>query len=417
MKIAFFTDTYYPQINGVVKSIDIFCKQLRKLGNEVHIFCPDGVKRSKYIHPIHSTEFQSYPEYRVGLPSINIMKEFKKINPDVVHLHSPFTIGFVGMSLSKIFKIPTVSTHHTLLSDYFEYANSSKYNKKIADDYVNYFFSRSSIVIVPSNPIKNLLKIKTTIKVLPTPLDIKIVKNKRKNKALTILHVGRLCKEKRIDIILKAFVRIHKKIKSRLIITSDGPDRKRLENFCKKFGIENDVTFTGYVSDRMISKLYSTADIFVSASDTETQGLVILEAMANGCPVIARNALGFKDFVENRKNGILFDTENELVKNIQLIKKDNKLRSKLIKNGYETVRRFNISNYAKKIEDVYKESFDRKIDSKTIWKMFYATFFLFGSLEFWILKKMKIPINSRLLGLHIRFFKMFSIFERLRSFI
>lgn len=421
MKIAFFTDTYYPQINGVSKSIELFYKHLTRLGNEVHIFCPDGLCKERYIHPISSFKFKNYPGYRVGLPTLKIIREIKKINPDVIHIHSPFSIGLIGMSIAKILKIPIVATYHTMLSEYFNYAGTSSFKKEIADRYTKCFFDRASIVIVPSKSIKNLFKkykVKRPIKILPTPLDIKIVKNnKRKNKKLTILHVGRICKEKRIEIVLNAFEKIHKKINSKLIITSDGPDRKRLEKLCKKLKIEKDVIFTGYVSDNKLIKLYSNADIFVSASDTETQGLVILEAMACGCPVIARNALGFKDFVLNRKNGILFDTENELVENIMLVKKNRNLRNKLIKNGYETVRKFSISNYVKNIEDIYKESLFKEKGSKTVSKILYASFLFFSSLEFWLIKKMKIPINSRFLDLYIRFFKIASTFDRIKEFI
>ena len=421
MKIAFFTDTYYPQTNGAVKSIEIFSKQLRERGNEVHIFCPDGIHRDKYTHPIPSSKFKNYPEYRVGLPTLKTVKEIEKINPDVVHIHSPFTIGLTGMSIAKILKIPIVATYHTLLSEYFDYVGSSRLKKEIADRYAKCFFDRASIIIVPSKSIEDIFKkykIKKPIKVLPTPLDLKILKNNKKaNKKLTILHVGRICKEKRIEIILNAFEKIHKKTNSRLIITSDGPDRKRLEKLCKKLGIEKNVTFTGYLSDKKLLKLYSNADIFVSASDTETQGLVLLESMACGCPVIARDALGFKDFVKNKRNGILFNTEDDLIESIFLIKKDKNLRSKLIKNGYDTVRKFNISNYVKIMEDMYRESLFKEKGSKTFSKILYASFLFFGSLEFWFIKNMKIPINSRLLDLNIRFFKTISFFEVFRDFL
>ncbi len=412
MKIAFFTDTYHPQVNGVVKSIELFYNHLRKNGNEVHIFCPDGISKGKYIHPIPSSEFVSYPEYRVGLPTLKIIHEIKKIKPDVIHVHSPFTIGLYGMYIGKILKIPVVATYHTLLTEYFNYAGNTRFKKDIVDKYISFFFNKASTIIVPSKPIKELLKLNRPIKILPTPLDLKIRNNKRKNRKLTILHVGRLSKEKKIDVVLNAFGKIQKRTNSKLIITSDGPDKKRLEYLCTNLGIEKDVTFTGYVSDKQLLRLYSNADVFVSASDTETQGLVILESMACGCPVIARNALGFKDFVQNRKNGILFDTENELIESILLIKNDVRLRNKIINNGYETVRRLNISDCVKKIEDVYRESLVTKIDSKTIQKIIYASSLFLFSIEFWIMKKMKINVNSRLLELNIISFKISSFFER-----
>jgi len=419
MKIAFFTDTYYPQINGVVSSIELFAKQLRKRGHEVHIFCPDGTCRKKYIHPLVSSEFNNYSEYRIGLPNLKIIKEIKKINPHLIHIHSPFSVGVTGMSIAKILKIPIVTTYHTLLSEYFNYI-SLDIKKEVIDKYTHWFYDRASLIIAPSKSIKNLLKkckIKKPIKILPTPLDSKIIKrSKKRNKKLTILHVGRICKEKRIEVILNAFEKIHKKIDSKLIITSDGPDRKRLEELCKKLKIEKDVIFTGYVSKKELLKFYSTADVFVSASNTETQGLVVLEAMVCGCPLIVRNALGFKDFIQNRKNGILFNTEDELIENILLIKKDSKLRNRLIKNGYETVKKFNILDCVEKMENVYKEFLDKKIESRTFWKLLYTSYLFFGSIESWIIKNTKMSINSRFLDLHLRFFKRALFFERLRKY-
>jgi len=420
MKIAFFTDTYYPQVNGVVSSIELFAKQLRKCGHEVHIFCPDGTRRKKYIHPFVSSAFNNYSEYRIGFPTLKIIKEIKKINPDAIHIHTPFSVGVTGMSIAKILKIPVVTTYHTLLTEYFSYIGSSDFEKEIVDKYTHWFYDRASLIIAPSKSIKNLLKkckIKKPIKILSTPLDFKIIKkSKKRNKKLTILHVGRICKEKKIEIILSAFEKVHEKIDSKLIITSDGPDKKRLEKLCRELKIEKDVIFTGYVPNKELLKLYSTADIFVSASDTETQGLVILEAMTCGCPVIVRNALGFKDFVQNRKNGILFNTWDELIENILLIKKDSRLRNKLIKNGYETVKKFNISDCVEKMEGIYKESLDEKRESNALWKFLYVSYLFFGSLESWIIKNMKISTNSRFLDLHLRFFKIALFFERLRKY-
>ena len=418
MKIAFFTDTYYPQINGVSKSIEIFVNQLRKNGHEVHLFCPDGLQRKKYIHPLDSSTFTNYPEYRLGLPDLKIINEVKKIDPDVIHVHSPFSIGVTGMSVAKILKIPVVATYHTHLSAYFDYMGSMNFSEDMAYVYTKWFYDRASINIVPSKSIRNFLRkceIKKPIKLVPTPLDFRILKrSNRKGKKLKILHVGRLCKEKRIEMVLNAFESVHKKIDSKLIISSDGPDRERLEEICKELKIEKDVVFTGYISNKKLLKLYSSSDVFVSASDTETQGLVILEAMSRGCPVIARNALGFKDVIHNKKNGILFDTEDELVKNILLLNNNNKLRKSLVNNGYETVKMFNISNYVNRMENIYRESSDKKKDSKKIWKILYFSYLFFISIESILIKSMDITVNSRFLDLHMRFFKSALFFEKLR---
>lgn len=396
MKIAFFTDTYHPQVNGVVRSIDTFAGMLRSHGHEVHIFCPSGVKRSRYVHPIHSTELRSYPEYRVGLPTARFMKEFEKVKPDVIHIHSPFTIGLFGVLMAKMTRIPIVATYHTMLSEYLSYAGNTKCGKDVAGKFTKIFFDFLPILIVPSNSIKNILEkegVKTHIVVMPTPLNMETFKRPpRKNRRFTILHVGRICAEKRLDLLIKSFKDVQGKIDSRLIITSDGPDRKRLEFLCKKLGVENNVVFTGYISDRALRKLYSTADVFVSASDTETQGLVLLEAMACGCPSVVRNALGFKDYIQNGKNGVLFDTCRELSNSILKISGNKKFREEIVSGGYATVENISGSKSLREIEQLYR-SVSRKSSPVDFPREVYAASLLFMFMNLWLIKNMHISIN------------------------
>jgi len=161
-----------------------------------------------------------------------------------------------------------------------------------------------------------------------------------------------------------------------------------------------------------LKKLYSTADIFVSASDTETQGLVILEAMVNSCPVVARNALGFKDVIKDGENGLLFNNERELSEKIMLLFKNKKLRNKLIKEGLRTADELNSEKYVKKIEELYNENL-KSIDSTIISKVFYSCFLFFNFLMYWLIKNMKISINSRLINFYLSFIRRLLVFEML----
>jgi len=414
MKIAYFTDTYEPQINGVVTSIKLFVENLRKNGHEVYIFCPSCSKRDKFTYVFHSKKFKSYPEYRVGMPNIKLLKEIKKINPDVIHVHSPFTLGVAGLAIGRILNIPVIATYHTMLKEYKEYAGSTHFFKRGAiENYTKWFFNRASIISSPSRETKKMLKecgIKKRIEIFPTPsnLDIRNVKNKKP----FILHVGRLCREKRIEIILKAFEKIYSKVNVKLIITSDGPDKKRLMNLCKELKIDKKVVFTGYLTKKELLKLYSTASLFVSASDTETQGLVVLEAMASGCLVIARNAQGFKDVVKNGKNGLLFNTEDELAEKMLFVLKNRKNRS-IIKNAYKTVKQFSLEN--NNIEKLYYEALRNNKPSKVYYKLLYASYLFFSALEFWFIRNLNLTINSRFLDLHLLLFNEAFFFERLRK--
>ncbi len=362
MKIIFFTDTYKPQVNGVVTSIDLFSRELKKRGHDVHIICPKDKKspEEKNVHYLKSLKFKPYPEYRIGIPSPRVLKITKKISPDIIHIHGPFSMGVLGLSVAKYKKIPVVMTYHTFITNYTHYLTKrkflDKYNKKIAKKYTKWFFNKSDTVIAPSTPIKKILKnygIRKNIEVIPTGIKTKKKTKTKKFETPTILHVGRVTKEKRIDHLIKAFAKLKDK-QYQLIITSEGPYRKELERFVKKNKIEN-VKFYGYVSDKKMEELYKKSHLFACASKSETQGLVLLEAMSNGCPVLVSESMGFKDFVIDGVNGMFFKKESEIPDKIEEIIKDKKLRKILIKNGYETTKKYTMKNCCKKLEKVYKK--------------------------------------------------------------
>jgi 1,2-diacylglycerol 3-alpha-glucosyltransferase len=414
MRIAFFTDTYKPQINGVVTSIKLAAENLRKNGHEVYIFCPSGFK-DEYVYQIYSKKFRNYPEYKVSFPFFDVIKKIEDIKPDIIHIHTPAIIGATGLFIGKLLNIPIVTTYHTILKDYMGYITSDELGDKFTDMYTSWFFNKFPTIIVPTNPIKKFLiesGVRKPIKVVPASIDIKIIgKRQKRNKRLTILHVGRLCKEKRIDIVLRSFKEVLEKIDAILIVTSSGPNERRLKSLAKSLGISKNVRFTGYISLEELKRLYSSADIFVSASDTETQGLVVLEAMANGCPVIARNALGFKGVIENYKNGLLFDEESELSEKIMLLT-NRKLRDKIVREGLKTARKFNSENYVKEIEKIYRENL--KFGNNEIMVRFlYGCFLILNFNIYWFIKNTDLTINSRSINLYLRFIRIMLSFEKL----
>lgn len=367
MKIAFFTDTYEPQINGVVTSIKLYAEQLRKLGHEVHIFCPydKRLEKNRFVHATKSFKFKPYPEFRATLPTLNTYSSIKKIKPDIIHVHTPATIGFAGMTIAKYLKIPLLMTYHTLIDEYINYLvpkSSVRLTlrgvRKFSRKYTKFFYNRADLIFVPSTPISQLLKrygIKKRIEVLPTGIELKKHRvSKKASEIPTVLHVGRLCKEKQVDAILRAFKEVLKQIDARLIITSDGPERRNLDVMAKELGIDRNITFTGYVTPKKLAEIYKTADVFVSASRTETQGIVVLEAFAMGCPAVVPDELGFKDFVVDGKNGLFFRKNSEIADKIHKILKDKKLRNRLAENAVKTSKQFEIEKCAKALESFYK---------------------------------------------------------------
>jgi len=371
MHIAIFTDTYHPQINGVVTSIDLFTEELRKRGHEVHIFCPADrrLKKDKYTHQINSFEFRPYPEYRVGLPfPLKIYLQLKKINPDILHLHSPASIGALGLYLGGIMDIPVIASYHTLLGEYLEYLPGNriwrfkKLNKKMVDRYIQFFYNHSDKIIVPSEQTKKILletQVTKPIEVIPTGIKSgNYLKTKNLGSRIKILHVGRLCKERSVDEIIKAFNKLTETLDCELTIVSKGPAEKELKNLAKKLKIESKVNFAGYVAEEEKIRLYNTADLFVTASTTDTQGLVALEAMASGIPVIAANAGGSMDYIQNDHNGLMFEPHNidDLADKMLSILSCPELREKLVENGYRTAKDLDIEKCVERLEAVYQET-------------------------------------------------------------
>ncbi|MFH1105730.1 MAG: glycosyltransferase [Candidatus Aenigmatarchaeota archaeon] len=365
MRIAFFTDTYEPQINGVVTSIKVLEKQLRKSGHEVHVFFPAGKKTSKkkFIHAIKSVEFWPYPEYRMTIPSSEIVSKLRKMRPDVIHIQTPMLAGLLGLAAARILKKPVIATYPTLLTAYYGYVFGrlpKKISKKIVIKYTKWFYNKVDAVIVPTNPIKKLLEsygIEKKIIVLPNGLETGNYRKVRNlGKIPMLVHVGRLCKEKQIDIVIRAVGKVLAKEECTLVITSDGPDRRRLESLVKSLGLEGKVSFTGYIPDSAIKALFKKADALVYASQTETQGIVVMESMMFGCPVIVPKSLGFKDAVKNNFNGFAYRPVNEetLAKRILALIRNDRLRRKFIRNSYRMLKVFDAKNITNKLLAVYK---------------------------------------------------------------
>lgn len=322
MRIAMFSDTYSPQINGVVTSINTFMRELRAKGHEVYIFGPQlkGVAEQDFEFRFQSAPYLFQSEHRLVYPYSRKLKQFKDLEIDVIHSHTPFAMGWLALRLAKKHKIPLVHTYHTLFTEYVHYVPilgegiGQWVAKKISRDYCN----KSRLVVTPSQAIKKELQnygVKTKIEVIPTGIDI-TMKEKGEAEAARVrygippevpilLYAGRLGKEKNIDFLLRAFRKVgQKNDKAMFVIAGDGPFRKNLEWLAKVLHIEKKVLFTGYLNREDLSSLYKAATLFVFASVTETQGLVIVEAMDMGTPVVAVNAMGISDVIEGDKGGL-----------------------------------------------------------------------------------------------------------------
>lgn len=360
MRIGWFTDTFLPQTNGVVTALESFGKELVERGHEIHVFCPKS-DREEYlgmkIHSVPAITFRPYPEFRIGIPITNKIPEL-----DIVHTHGPFSLGLLGLRTAKKQEIPKISTFHTIVSGYVSYLSKrservQKELEKIAWKYCKMHYNKYDAVLTPSSTIKSMLEeegITVKIDVVPNGIDVNNLKPVPKAKekleldGRVFLSLSRLSFEKNIDVIIKAM----KYVDGQLLIAGKGPAEKSLKRLTMRLKLDNKVDFLGYVDEKKKPLLYSAADAFVIASTGETQGLVIVEAMACGTPVIGADYLAIPELVKDRKNGYLFEAGN--VKQLTDIINNYSKKKNLVDNSKKTAKEYSIEKCTDRLEKLYK---------------------------------------------------------------
>lgn len=382
MKIGIFTDCYYPQVNGVVTSVLILEEELRKLGHEVTIVTvkvPNYVETNPNIVRISSIPFSKWSEFRLGLPVLTkAFKKIKALDLDLIHTHTEFSIGLFGKFVAKHLDIPVVHTYHTMYEDYTHYITNFKYTKYVAKKLIistsKQYVKKYDGIIAPSDKTRFALRsygVTNNIFVVPTGINLSKFRPLPKNDPdllnlyekhnlnssdYHILSLGRLSEEKSVDLIIKELPALITRIPNvKLLIVGDGPYREKLEELTLKLELGNYVVFVGRIPHDHVNLYYNIADVFVSASKTETQGLTIIEAMASGLPVIAYNDLNVKDIIIHRVTGFVFETQDELTQALIDCYQEDDLKSEIIKKATEIVHHLSKENFGKNAEKVYQQ--------------------------------------------------------------
>lgn len=376
MNIGIFTETYKPNINGVVTSIEIKKRELEKLGHKVYIIAPYDPAyedRESDIIRLKSFVLVFQPEYRLAYPPMpKMMKRLRKLKLDIIHAETPFSLGLIAAYMAKNEKIVFLHTYHTLFAEYVHYLKLPvTFTKKAAEKVSAAYCNMCDHIISPSIDVKNeLLRygVRKPVTIIPTGIDNESFKIGNPLKVRekfgievdekVLIFVGRLGKEKNIDFLMESFKELKNKgrEKIKLLLVGDGPHREELKELAEKYGIEKDVSFAGYVHREEIVNYYKAADIFVFSSLTETQGLVVLEAMASSIPVVAVKASGVEDMVVDNISGFL--TKNsieEFNEKIELMLDNREKREEIIKNGVNRAEEFSPEGTIKKLSEIYEE--------------------------------------------------------------
>lgn len=375
MKIGFFTDGYLPQINGVATSVYALKESLNKIGHQTYVVAPKFPKfkdTETDVFRLKSLRIYKNPELRLSymFPD-RIFQRVLKVDFDIIHGFSGGAIPSLGLALAKFKRKPYVFTYNTRLTEYTHYFLGGKLIRpKAVEKIVELYCNVCDYVIAPADYVKDELiefGVKKPIAVIPNGVDTNqfrpgksdFIKEKFGLKAddKILLYVGRVAKEKSIDFLIRSFVEVSKKNKNvYFAIVGDGQEKESLEKLAKKLGVESKVFFLGFVPHDKLVDVYNSADIFIFASTTETQGLVILEAMASGLPVIAVKDRVFSEFIETGVDAFIVENDQNLFADkINLVLADSLLKKEITGNARKKAEIFSLEKIALKFEALYKE--------------------------------------------------------------
>lgn len=374
MKILITTDTYRPTINGVVTSIESLKKALDRLGHDVRILTFSDSFNSKqegdiyYMGSLGAGKF--YPDARMNKLFYNrFYEDIMDWKPDIVHSQTEFTMFIQAKKIAKDLDIPLLHTYHTVYEDYTHYFSlNKKIGKELAKQFTKQIIKTTDGVVVPTNKIYNLLteyNIHEDIYVASTGINVqklsecddfdirsgyKIPEDKH-----IVLFLGRIGKEKNITEILQYLENIDRD-DIVFIIAGAGPFLSELKDICSNSKIRDRLIFTGMIDSSKVGNFYSKADVFVSASTSETQGLTFIESMACSTPIICRHDDCLDGVLIEGKTGFGYDTEEEFINYLNQILDNEKLRAKMGKNCKQLVdENYTEDSFANKIEQIYKK--------------------------------------------------------------
>ena len=376
LNIAFYSDTYLPAVDGVVTSIINTRNELERRGHNVYLFVSGSkdtraaAKKDSRIFVAPSAKFNKYPQYNIALFPFMTYFKFKNMDIDVIHAHTPFTMGFYGLLLSRLNKLPIAGSFHTMFTEkevINEYMPNSSFMKRYALryswGYARYFYKRCNYTIAPTRTVSSILKkrrINNSV-IVPNGIDLeKFNKNvdgrKLRDKLVEgnkklVLYVGRLSKEKHLEVLIRAIKQLDDGYV--LVVGGTGPLMRRYMDLSARLGLSGKVKFVGFIDDDTLPNYYAAADVVCLPSTFETQGIVLLESMATGTPVVGANKLALQEIIKNGKNGEKFEPGNVTDCGRKIEKVINNVDA--YKETVSTAKEYSIKKVADRLIDLYKE--------------------------------------------------------------
>lgn len=375
MNIAYFSESYKPYLSGVTVALETFSQELEKRGNVVFIFAPGypGTTDSNpRIFRFSSLPIPWAPKYRIAVPYFSkLWSVAAGLRLDIIHSHSPFTLGRISLKISKKLKIPFVFTFHTLFTEYLHYIPliPTPLAKAGMIRYLRDFCNLCDCLVVPTQEVKSILTgygVHRRIEIIPAGVNLQLVKSAdgsdvKKRHGISadkklLLFVGRLSKEKNLTFLFEAYQKIIASFKKvHFLVVAGGPLEKELKQKAQRLGIDKFMTFVGEVAFPQVYDYFAASDIFIFSSKTETQGLVLAEAKAAGLPTVAVRASGSSEMIRDKEDGFLVQEDAGLFgqKVLELLL-DDKLRQNLSQKArLNAAAELSAEVCARKLELVY----------------------------------------------------------------
>jgi glycosyltransferase involved in cell wall biosynthesis len=402
MRIAIFSDNFYPELSGIADSIIILAKELSRRGHKVNFYAPKySVKDFKKVglsrneidigKNIKIERFYSLPfptataQGRLVLPTGLRWLKVNKFKPDIIHSQLFFGVGLEALSASKILKIPIIGTNHTAITEFRHYSPiKNQWFDKLSLNFAVWYYNQCDFVTAPSQAVFEEMAnhgFKRPHRVISNPIDLanfkvepklerESVRRKYHLSEQVIIYAGRLAKEKNLEVMIKALALVKKKeakinpaplgrsILKRcginLVLAGHGKNENQLKQLAKRLKVENNVKFLGTVSKPILAKLYQAAKIFIITSTSETQSLTLMQGFACALPAIGVRARALPEYI-NKQNGFLVepgDAKN-LAEKINLLLTNESLRQKLKRGALTFAQNFSAENIAEKWEKLY----------------------------------------------------------------
>jgi len=385
MKIVIAADTYFPHMNGAANFARRLAYYLNRNGHQIIVIAPSETSKNEWrevdgipVFGVRSLPVIIYKDFRWSPPFLaknQIEQIMKKFSPDVVHIQSHFFICYTVFRIAKSLGFPVIGTNHFMPENLTHYLKLKGAAEKMFSNlgwrYFKTVFEKLDAITTPTRSAAKLLEvIGLNREILPIScgIDLEIFKPSNNGDYLkkkynlpqkkTFLYIGRIDKEKKVDVLIRAFKKALETIDAHFVIAGKGAEVEKLKELTQELGLKNNITFTGFVPDRDLPNLYRVADCFVIAGIAELQSIVTMEAMASGLPVIAVNEMALPELVHDKENGFLFENGNEeqIADDMKKMFTNDDLRKRMSEKSLDIIKEHDIKKVLPIFEKLYKET-------------------------------------------------------------